>query len=296
VVQNAIQWETAVTHQLTTELNEGKQVYSKLEHYEQKVAKLHEKYARLQSGTKAAYNLSDKIQRNQAKLQEVTLQYRECRDRLVRCDELIDHAWMSLYPLVAQLYESDVEYVQEFSAQAADMTQSLESTLREMASAAERLGGSVVQQSREPKKVWNYLYINGPTHLVPSSSAASEEEAKPGSVQESAGSNKPVATTETETTSGPTPHESSGTNDISAISDKEPEYTVSQQHPQQYQGESVIAVRVDDTHEPHGEEDIVVAPSSNPASSADNNTNHQRATPPTPLVRRRADPPDDPPE
>ena len=62
--------------------------------------------------------------------------------------------------------------------------------------------------------------------------------------------------------------------------------TRSVQQPE-YQGETVIAVRVDTHEESHQneEEDIVVAPSAND-SSADNNTNQ----------RRRADPPDDPPE
>ena len=161
VLQKVMQWEACISSELKNEIVEGRKACNNLEHYERKVASLRGQFSRLANkNTEAAQNLYARLQRNESKLEEATGKLKECNNRLQRCDELIDYAWMSLYPLLAQLFQADVVD----SKERAMAISSLRETLSEMSSCIQQKGLDLA--SPDSEEVWRYLSAKGPLNLA----------------------------------------------------------------------------------------------------------------------------------
>jgi len=163
VLQQAIQWEACIASELDAELVEGKKACASVNHYERKVDSLRGQYSRAvnKNAEAAAQNLLIKLQRNEMKLAEATQKFEASSKHLQRCDELIDCAWMSLHPLLAQLFETDLED----SRDRAEAMSSLQNTLSEMSTSIQRTG--LALSFSDSERVWRYLLAKGPSNLVP---------------------------------------------------------------------------------------------------------------------------------
>lgn len=163
VLQQAIQWEACIVCELDAELVEGKKACASVNHYERKVDSLRGQYSRAvnKNAEAAAQNLLIKLQRNEMKLAEATQKFEASSKHLQRCGELIDCAWMSLHPLLAQLFETDLED----SRDRAEAMSSLQNTLSEMSSSILRTG--LALSFSDSERVWRYLLAKGPLNLVP---------------------------------------------------------------------------------------------------------------------------------
>lgn len=163
VLQQAIQWEACIVSELDAELVEGKKVCASVNHYERKVDNLRGQYSRAvnKNAEAAAQNLQTKLQRNEMKLAEATQKFEASSKHLQRCDELIDCAWMSLHPLLAQLFETDLED----SRDRAEAMSSLQNSLSEMSNSIQRTG--LALSFSDSERVWRYLLAKGPSNLVP---------------------------------------------------------------------------------------------------------------------------------
>lgn len=151
-----VRWEASVAAELKAEIKSAKTIYSTLEHYEEKVVSLQQKYTRQPVGTDAAQNLWSKLERNQHKLQEAAAEFSSCRDRLERLDKIMEHDWMLIFPLLVKLLQTEMDEAKE----RASVMALLEDSLREMSEAVQRHGvdHKVALSSLE---MWSILYTDG---------------------------------------------------------------------------------------------------------------------------------------
>jgi hypothetical protein len=160
VVNSAVQWEEHVTNELTTHLLDGKNACQQLEHYERKVESLRSNHAKFAAKDyKQAAAFAEKLQRNEEKLAESIRKQKECEQKLRRCDEVIGASWMSLHPLLVQLFDSDVRNATEM----ANVKLGLRSVLDGMSKVAEQHGISL--DTSNVVERWCHLSTLGPSNL-----------------------------------------------------------------------------------------------------------------------------------
>lgn len=164
IIQQAEALYELVAEEASVVGKKGREMTNTLDHYESKVESLRAQYTRVVStrGREGAYTINDRLHRNEDKLSQSQAKYAEFEIELIRCDELLDHSWIVLCPLIAKSFRLDSQDAVKRGEIKQQLQQNMDSVQRFVQTP------EVSIEEFTPQSIWTYMREQGPKPLVQS--------------------------------------------------------------------------------------------------------------------------------